>query len=175
MKSKPAFDELVLAHGAELFAYLWRMVGEVGDAEECLQDTYLRAFRAFSKLEAGGNYRAWLYTIATNVARTFLKRRSREASRRAALDPALVAGGATPLEDLTRRERLQAIASAVETLPYKQRAALVLRKFQGMGYDEIAKTLGSNEATARANVYQALKKLRAMLIPEIHDMKDALE
>lgn len=175
MNLKPSFDSLVEAHSAELFAYLWRMVGDIEDAEECLQDAFLRAFRAFSKLEAGGNYRAWLYMIATNVARTFLKRRNREASRRVMIDPTYIAGGSDPLDELARRDMLYAVAAAVEELPYRQRAALILRKFQGLSYEEIAGSMGSTEATARANVYQALKKLRIRFTAEISHAKDEQE
>ena len=57
------------------------------------------------------------------------------------------------------------VAAAVDTLPYKQRAALILRRYQGMSYADVANTLGGTEAAARANVYQAIKKLRAMLVP----------
>ena len=71
------FEKLVEMHQDEIFAYLWRIIP--GDqAEDCLQETFLRAFRAYERTALDSNYRAWLYKIATNVARTAHTRRQRE-------------------------------------------------------------------------------------------------
>jgi RNA polymerase sigma-70 factor (ECF subfamily) len=164
MVSRPNFDTLVEAHSGEIFAYLWRMMGETEDADDCLQETFLRAFRAYPRLVSGSNYRAWLYKIATNVARTQFARRKREAMRRAEIDPAHLQSGDSPFDASDRREMLSAVMRAVEGLPYKQRAAFMMRKYQGLGYDAIASVLGGTEDAARANVYQALKKLRAQFV-----------
>jgi RNA polymerase sigma-70 factor (ECF subfamily) len=72
----------------------------------------------------------------------------------------LPAGAGSSPED---RERLRRVARAVDALPPKQRAALMLRRFHGLGYADIAASLGGNEAAARANVYQAVKRLRVAL------------
>jgi RNA polymerase sigma-70 factor (ECF subfamily) len=163
--SQPDFEMLVEQHGAEIFAYLWRMVGDSADAEDCLQETFLRAFRAYPHLDTRGEHRAWLYKIATNVARTHLRRRKRMAKQMVDLDPEHLQGGLSPGEEVDHRQRLAAVAAAVVDLPYKQRAALILRKYQGLSYHAIATTLGGTEDAARANVYQALKKLRAKFMP----------
>ncbi|HEY42920.1 MAG TPA: RNA polymerase sigma factor [Anaerolineae bacterium] len=164
MVSKPDFNTLVEAHSGEIFAYLWRMMGETVDAEDCLQETFLRAFRGYARLVSGSNYRAWLYKIATNVARTQFTRRKRETMRRVEIDPAHLQSGDSLLDELDRREMLSAVMEAVEGLPYKQRASFMMRKYQGLGYDVIASVLGGTEDAARANVYQALKKLRAQFV-----------
>lgn len=166
MTEKPDFDTLVDAHSTEIFAYLWRMVGEPADAEDCLQDTFLRAFQAYARLNARANYRAWLYKIATNVALTFLKRSWRASSRLVDVDPDDLPADQTPLEEYDKRVRLAVVANAVEALPQKQRAALIMRKYQGLSYADVAYTLGGTEAAARANVYQAIKKLRIIFAPE---------
>jgi RNA polymerase sigma-70 factor (ECF subfamily) len=166
MVSKPNFDTLVEAHSAEIFAYLWRMLGEKADAEDCLQETFLRAFRGFSRLVADSNYRAWLYKIATNVAHTHFSRRKRAAMRRVEIDPSRLQGSISPHDELDRREMLMAVQEAVESLPHKQRAAFMMRKYQGLSYHTIATVMGGTEAAARANVYQALKKLRNQFVPK---------
>ncbi len=157
------FETLVDAHSAEIFGYLWRMVRDEADAQDCLQEAFLRAYRAYDRLDGRANQRAWLYRIATNVALTHLKRRGREAERRVPLALDLRADGPSPGEAALRRETLAAVAAAVERLPQQQRAALILRKYQALSYPEIAKTLGCSEEAARANVYQAIKKLRSEL------------
>ena len=162
----PNFDSLVNAHSAAIFAYLWRMLRDYADAEDCLQDTFLRAYRAQGRLDrawAGRghpNPRAWLYRIATNVARTRLKQRGREAVRTAALDPERVAGGPGPAEQASRNDLLACVAAAVDALPHHQRAALILRQYQGLSYPQVAAILECSPESARANVYQAMKKLK---------------
>ncbi len=161
----PDFESLINTHGAAVFGYLWRLLRDEADAEDCLQETYLRAYRAYPRLAANGhtNPTAWLYRIATNTARTQLRQRSRAASRTADLDPEQLASGEGTAALAERRHTLAVVARAVEALPHQQRAALILRKYQGLGYAEIAAALDCSEAAARANVYQGLKKLRAEL------------
>ncbi len=160
------FEALVEAHSGEIFAYLWRMLRDTADAEDCLQETFLRAYRSFSRVKAGSNYRAWLYKIATNTAHTHAKQRGRINARTIDLDPDLKSDRSSPLEHVERRETIEQVTRAVEALPHQQRAALIMRQYQELGYDDIAAALDCTEEAARANVYQALKKLRAQFAAE---------
>lgn len=156
----PSFETLVERHSAELYAYLYRLTRQEGDAQDCLQEVYLKAYRAYHRLPADANARAWLYRIATNTAFSHLRRRKREAGWQAEADER-DATDAPQLEDQAgRRALISAVAAAVEKLPAQQRAALVLKQYQALSYAEVAETLACTEAAARANVYQALKKLR---------------
>jgi RNA polymerase sigma-70 factor, ECF subfamily len=157
------FNSLVNAHSAAIFAYLWRILRDTADAEDCLQDTFLRAYRAYGRLDGHTNPKAWLYRIATNVARTRLKQRGREAVRTAALNPELVAAGPSPDEQASRNALLETVAAAVDALPHHQRAALILRQYQGLSYDQIAAVLECSPESARANVYQGMRKLKAVI------------
>ncbi len=165
MEQKPAFDKLIERHGPEILSYLWRQLYDTADSEDCFQDVFLRAFRAYPRLKPPANYRAWLYKIATNTANTFRLRRERLATRTANLDPELLQDGPTTADIVNRRLILTTTLEAVKKLPEKQRAALLLRKYQGLAYAEIGTALGCSSDSARANVYQALKKLRAELKP----------
>lgn len=160
------FEALVEAHSGEIFAYVWRLLRDTADAEDCLQETFLRAYRSFSRVKVGSNYRAWLYKIATNTARTHVKQRGRLNARTLDLDPELQAERAAPLDRVVRREAIEAVTRAVEALPHQQRAALIMRQYQELGYDDIAAALDCTAEAARANVYQALKKLRAHFATE---------
>ena len=152
--------DLAERHRGEVLRYLVRLLGNEQDAQDACQEAFLRAHRAFARLAPDSNSRAWLYRIATNSGRTLARHRSRTLRRRADVDlDTLPAADGSP----ERHERLRAVARAARALPPRQRAALLLRQFEGMGYAEIAATLGGSEATARANVYQAVKKLRAAL------------
>jgi len=170
---------LLARHGLELARHLRRIVRDDDAAADLLQDTFLRAHSALGRLRAGSNARAWLYRIATNAALNHLRSRSREdaALRRHAADVAAasLAGdrqGAPAGPDWAEREapnpgdRRQADAqraalwARVATLPERQRLAITLRIADELDYAEIARRMGGNEAAARANVHQAVKRLK---------------
>ena len=153
--------ELTERHRGEIVGYLARLLGDRQEAEDACQEAFLRAHRAFDRLGPEANSRAWLYRIATNAGLNAARRRSHRAVRAIDVDPDALPAAAGP--SLERHEELRAVRRAVEALPPRQRAALMLRQFHDLGYAEIAATLGGNEDAARANVYQALKKLRAAL------------
>jgi len=141
-------------HGKEIHAYLWRMLGDAQDADDALQETFLRVLRhrrAAPILEP----RAWLYAIAGNVARSQLRRRRTEGERRAMPDIDVAAP-----DGVHEMDRVDAVRRVVASLPSKQRQALVLRRYQGLSYDEVARVLGGSAQAARANVYQAVLKLK---------------
>jgi len=162
MRSPPLeFDTVVARHRSEILGYLVRLLGNVEDARDACQETMLRAHVAYGRLRADSNVRAWLFRIATNAARTAGRGRARRARRTAdvELDGLPAAMSASP----EQREDLRLVARAVDALPPRQRAALMLRRFHGLDYAEIAATVGGTETAARANVYQAVRKLRAAL------------
>ncbi len=158
MGNKPPFDVLVDAHGREIYAYLWRMLQNEQEAEDCLQEAFLKAYLAYERLDGEANYRAWLYRIAGNDARTRLRDRLRTGSllSEEVQDPRL------PIEQQTHnRVQVEAVREAISALPYKQRESIILRKYQELSYEQIGKVLDTSAESARANVYQGLKKLRA--------------
>ncbi len=158
---------LLAKHGLELARHLRRLVRDDDVAADLLQDTFLRAHGALARLRPGSNERAWLYRIATNAALNHLRARSREAAAlgRFAQEqtdgrPAWLehdAPGAATTEPDPRRS---AVWARVAELPERQRIAFTLRASDGCAYDEIARRMGGSETAARANVHQALKRLR---------------
>jgi len=160
MRAATASTELVERHRPEILRYLGRMLHDAGDAEDACQDVFLRAHRAVTRLRPDSNVRAWLYRIATNRALNARRSRARALARSADVDVDLLSASTGSAEE---RADVHAVRRAVESLPPRQRAALVLRRFHGLEYVEIAATVGGSEAGARANVYQAVKKLRAAL------------
>ncbi len=152
---------LLARHGQELAVHIRRMVrGDDEATADLLQDTMLRAHRALAGLAPDANVRAWLYRIATNVTLNHLRARSRE---RAALarHAAEVAGRSAPPPDAGGgRDRHEALWERVGRLPARQRLALTLRLADELDYEEIARRLGGTAAAARANVYQATRRLK---------------
>jgi RNA polymerase sigma-70 factor (ECF subfamily) len=160
MSAPRPLADLVERHRPELLRYLVRLLGNEHDAQDACQDALLRAHRAFARLAPDSNVRAWLYRIATNSARNHARGRGRRQGRTVDVD---VDGLPAAERSAERDEQLRAVTRAVQALPPRQRAALMMRQFQGLAYGEIALSLGGSEVAARANVYQALKKLRAAL------------
>lgn len=162
----PRFEVLIADHHDEIFRYLWRLLdsgGHAHDAEDLTQEVFMRAYRAYDRLRPNSNVRAWLYKIATNCAYTTLKR--------AKHDPLPLIDDAPdvrlqPHQQVSHNETLAEIQGAIETLPPKQRAALIMRYLQELDYAEIADALNCSEDSARANVYQALRRLRHDLASE---------
>ena len=152
---------MLAMHGLELARHLRRIVRDDDTAQDLLQDTLLRAHRALTRLGPGANERAWLYRIATNAALNHLRAQVRE---RRALERAAREADTSPNQDDgrpdTAAERREDLWRRVEELPERQRVALTLRVADELEYDEIARRMGCTAAAARANVYQATRKLR---------------
>ncbi len=137
------------------------MVGDHDEAEDLCQEVFLRTYRSIDGRRLQPNPRAWLYKVSTRIALNSLRQRKRRGGGDRGID---VDSLPSPLRsDPEARERLRRVIGAVSDLPARQRAALLLRRFHGRGYGEIAGSLGCNEAAARANVYQAIKKIRAIV------------
>jgi RNA polymerase sigma-70 factor (ECF subfamily) len=159
---KPTFETVVESYWNEILSYLWRMVSGAPEAEDYFQETFLRAFQAYPRLDANANVRAWLYRIATNVARTgFRRNESRE--KREGKASHLISQNVDPTHDLVQdRMNVDRAVQMVMKLPYKQRAAFMLRKYHDWTYAEIGEILECSQESARANMYQALRKLKEM-------------
>ena len=157
---------MVARFGRELYVFLWRMLSNEQDAEDCLQEAFLRAYRAYPRLQGEVNFRAWLYRIAGNTARTQLKRRLRRDGREIDLPDEHGTASQQAVDGLELRERLAAVRTAVRGLPFKQQQSLILRKYQGLSYAEIGAALDCSPESARANMYQALRRLRSELAVE---------
>jgi RNA polymerase sigma-70 factor (ECF subfamily) len=149
---------LLAKHGEELARHIRRIVRDDDTAQDLLQETMVRAWQALERLAPGSNERAWLYRIATNASLNHQRSRARE---RAALGrhAAELAGDAADdgRRDAADREGLWA---EVARLPERQRLALSLRFADELDYEEIAARIGGTAAAARANVYQATRRLK---------------
>lgn len=148
----PPFDRLIDAHASELYRFLAASVGPT-EAEDCLQETFMSALRAYPRLRHGDNLRAWLYTIAQRKATDAVRRRARR-----------------PTVELDGTEHLAApqdpeppddgLWQRVGGLPAKQRGAVVARYVLDLAYADIAERMGTSEDAARQNVSAGLRRLR---------------
>jgi RNA polymerase sigma factor (sigma-70 family) len=158
------FDTIVATHHGEIFRYLRRMAWRGGVADDLSQETFLRAYRAWSRLAPDANVRAWLFTIATNVYRNHV----RSEKRRQAAHATVRATGREldldgPEEEAMADETRALTQAAIRRLPLKQRLAFTLRKLHELDYEAIGQSLECSPESARAHVFQALRKIRTTL------------
>ncbi len=143
----PPFERFYLLHRDEVLGYLRRLLG--ARAEDAWQETFLRALRAYDRLEHGKHLRAWVFTIATNVAMDDLRVRKPEPLR----------DGEEPSVEL-HREAFRELEHLTGDLPPTERAAVVLRYGYDLPYTQIADALGSSEDAARAAASSGVRRLR---------------
>jgi RNA polymerase sigma factor (sigma-70 family) len=155
--SLPPFQVLVDEHSVELYRFLVGCVG-VDAAEDCLQETFMAALRAYPRLRHADNLRAWLYTIAHRKATDLVRTRTRRPTT-VGLD-----GMSPSAEPRTGPAALpeDGLWAAVRDLPAKQRAAVVHRFVLDLDYRQIGERMGTSEAAARQNVSAGLRRLRTM-------------
>ena len=163
-KALPPFQAFLDDHLHQVRAFLRGMVGP-NDAEDCLQETFLAALRAYPRAEPG-NLRAWVLTIARRKAIDHYRDRAR--GPRPVAEPERLVDRRTGHEDAAPAEggmgmsrRHSEIWAAVAELPPSQRAAVVLRFAVDLRYRDVGQSMGTSEEAARRNVHEALKKLRA--------------
>ncbi len=159
----PPFDEVMRRHEREVMRFLSRVAGDREDALDLFQETWLRAYRAYSGLDSEDGLRPWLFRIASNLCRN----RARDTARRRRVisqdhAPAEYAETAAPGFARTSHDGAIDLKRAILALPGRQGQAFVMRQLVGLKYAEIASALGCSEESARASVYQALVKLRTL-------------
>ena len=163
------FDELVRRYQQRVYALLYRFVRNPEDATELAQDVFVRAYRALPGFQGKSSFYTWLYRIAVNVALSFLRQRRRRGATDAAeqLDQDAVMNLPSPdnpARDFEQVRLREAIASAVDALPARQRATFIMRQYQQLTNDEIAESLKCPKGTVKANYFFAVKNLQQKLL-----------
>jgi RNA polymerase sigma-70 factor (ECF subfamily) len=174
-----AFTELVERYRNRLLTVLEHLVGNHEQAEDLAQEVFLRVFRASHRYEPGAKFSTWLFTIANNVASNALRSRSRRRevgvpegngsdSAPMQLDQlAKAASGFMPTRALDRAEQAQMVRQAVSSLSERQRMALLLAKFEGMSYQDIAQTMDLSVQAIKSLLSRARVNLKEILAPYV--------
>lgn len=163
-----AFRALVERHSRRAFQLAFRMTGNAQDAEDVVQESFLRAYRQLGRFEARANFATWLHRIVVNCAVDALRTRHAKQQRVSdSLDEAapIAAGAADPERLAESAEVKQRVAAALDALSPLERAAFSLRHHEGRSIGEIGRTLGLGTSASKHAVFRAVKKLRAALAP----------
>jgi len=174
-----AFEELVLRYQNRLLTVLEHLVGNREQAEDLTQDVFLRVFRARERYAPEAKFSTWLFTIANNVASNALRSRSRRReigvpegngadSMPLSLEQmAKAASGFMPTRNLDKSEQAEMVRHAVANLSERQRMALLLAKFEGMSYQDIAQTMDLSVQAIKSLLSRARVNLKEMLTPYV--------
>lgn len=162
---KDAFDQLVRLTYGDVFKLAIKLTGNEADAKDVVQDTYVRAFRGLRRFRGDAQFSTWLYRIASNCASSFTARRSRQ--RCDSLSEAHEVVETDPDQDPTLRAEAstlrQTIERALEQLPQRLRAVVVLRHLEDLSHREIAERLGISESATKVRLHRARNTLKRLL------------
>ena len=165
-----SFTALAERHRRPVVHYLFRMVGHQGVAEELAQEVFLRVYRSRESYEPTAKFTTWLYRISTNLALNWLRDARREKGQ-ASLDEPAGEGPAIQVADthanaeqrMVGEARADEVRQAIQALPENQRAAVLMHKYQDLGYAQIAEALECSVPAVKSLLFRAYESLRARL------------
>jgi len=164
-----SFNQLIVRWERPIYALAYRVIGKEEDARDVCQDAFLRAYRALPGFKGQAKFSSWLYRIALNLCRDWIRRQRRAPVSQLpedmdAIELASEKGPVESIEDLVARRELSAIVEeAMSELSEEQRTAIILKEYHGMTFQEIADMQGCPLSTVKTRLYQGLSLLRRRL------------
>jgi RNA polymerase sigma-70 factor, ECF subfamily len=164
-----SFNQLIVRWERPIYALAYRVIGKEEDARDVCQDAFLRAYRALPGFKGQAKFSSWLYRIALNLCRDWIRRQRRAPVSQLpedidATELASETGPVESIEDLVARRELSAIVEeAMSELSEEQRTAIILKEYHGMTFQEIADMQGCPLSTVKTRLYQGLSLLRRRL------------
>ena len=174
-----AYEQLLLSYQNRLFRVLRHIVGSDAVAEDLVQDVFLRVWRARKNYQPAARFSTWIFHIAHNVASNSLRDRNRRKEYQVSTPDdndsgsfklehmAMASTGVMPVRKLDKAERAEMVRVAIEALNERQRMALLLCKFEGLSYQEIAETMELSVQAVKSLLSRARVNLKALLEPYV--------
>jgi RNA polymerase sigma-70 factor (ECF subfamily) len=171
-----AFRGLVERHSRAVYRLAHRMTGNPHDAEDVVQETFLKAYRQLGRFESRANFGTWLHRIAVNCSIDLIRGRKHQETGHDAADLDLLDAGhgrhsndqrvdPSPERLMLSSEVQEKVTRAMEDLTPMERAAFVLRHFEGQSIEEISRALGLKANAAKHSIFRAVRKMRLALEP----------
>ena len=163
-----AFRSLVERHSRLVFRVAYRMTGNEADAEDVVQNTFLRAYQQLGRFESRANFGTWVYRIAVNCAIDYMRARPKRESAEEddTLERAAGGTGAPDAEQMVLGSEIGArVQAALNRLSDMERAAFVMRHYQGFSIEEIGRSLGLKTNATKHRIFRAVRKMRVALEP----------
>lgn len=168
---RDAFRVLVERHGASVFRLAYRMTGNELDAEDIVQETFLRAYRQLNKYESRSSFGTWLYRIAANCSLDLMRSRKSQRTLQGPEEERAGAMAQIPSQDpgpdrvVYSGQVQEKVESTLAELSQRERSAFVLRHYEGFSIEEIGGMLGIGASAAKHSIFRAVQKLRKALEP----------
>jgi RNA polymerase sigma-70 factor, ECF subfamily len=153
-----AFEQIILRYERRVFSLAWRLLGKPEDAQDASQEVFLRAFRYLHRFDRRRPFEPWLMKMTVNVCHDLS--RKRHAQPQGVIDPDVLRAAGDPHHELHTEQKRTILYKALQELPEKERAAIVLRDIEGLSTAEVAEILGSSEATVRSQISSARLKIK---------------
>jgi RNA polymerase sigma-70 factor, ECF subfamily len=166
-----AFAALVRRWQQPMARFLFHLVGQKEPVQDLCQEVFLRVFLAAPRYRETGQFSAWLYRIALNVARDFSRRRVPALKLYQDAEP--IADCPSPDDYCEQQELARRVSQAVMDLPEPLRVVLVLHHYEGMNFEQIARLLGTPASTLKSRFVAALAQLRERLRPLVRDIEES--
>jgi RNA polymerase sigma-70 factor (ECF subfamily) len=166
-----SFALLLERHRGPVVHFLYRMVGNQAVSEELAQEVFFRVYKSRGSYEPTAKFTTWLFRIATHLALNSIRDRKKEKGQQS-LDEELPDGrerqvpdGARSVEEsMVQEVQVREVRSAIEALPEKQRAAVLMHKYEGLGYAQISKALECSDSATKSLLFRAYETLRVRLV-----------
>ncbi len=162
-----AFEQIMIHSQQRVMAMSWRILGNEADARDASQEVFLRVYKYLGRFRQDQDFFAWVYRITVNVCRDILKKRQVQDSRFRSFDQDsseehldIAFEHEDAEQALIQAQRRELISRAIATLPFKERASIVLRDVEGLSTDEVARVLKSSSTTVRSQISSARRKIR---------------
>ena len=156
-----AFEQLMREYERMVLVTALRLLGSLHDAQDASQEVFLKLYRNLAKVESTGNISGWLYRVTVNACHDLRRRRPTLVPMEDAGD--LASQEADPAQQSAEQERSRVLRLSLRMLSEKERAALVLRDLEGLTTEEVARALGSSEATVRSQISKARVKVKGFV------------
>ncbi|HMK38240.1 MAG TPA: sigma-70 family RNA polymerase sigma factor [Bacteroidota bacterium] len=173
---RQAFTELMRRYQERVYWVARRIVGSHDDADDVVQEAFVKAYLALGEFRGDSSFYTWLYRIAVNLSLNALRKRQLLSYlHESDLLGRILPSKDDPGKDLENSETESALQRAVATLPEKQKAVFVMRYYDEMTYEEIGRVLKTSVGGLKANYFHALRKVREFLRHEIQDGEDTAD
>ena len=166
---RAAFDELYEQYYDRLYRTACMITGNRADGEDVTQETFIKAYLNCGKLKKDEQFRYWLYRILNRTAWQIANRHAKERPEERILELADTSTADSPAVKVLQDEQERVIAEAIRKLEYRQRTAVILYYYNGLGTKEIARVMECMEGTVKSRLFTARKNLRTLLCDEFLD------
>ncbi len=161
-----AFDQLMREHSAELHNFILRIVSNSEDAQDILQDTFVRVWEKSHQFKGNSSVKTWIFKIAINLAYTHLKKRKRWGFSILDEIKSLVSGS-DPVKDAEQDHNSELLEKSLNELTPRQHAVVVARIYKDLPFAEIAKALGCSENSAKVHFHEGKKRIESYITRQV--------